>query len=717
MADLSFNELMTAHMDAIRVKANVTGKLSIAEATEAVNSIVINPPSGGVDVSGVTATASDVLNTVKFVDSTGTLKSGLIATVIPSVTDDTFTVQKGYVAENTTLTVEEAEAPTIEENIVTVYKGYNKTQKTVAVPEATITNDGEKISISVGYNKTAQQFNIGGDMELPDGITVQPADVRFDVTYIDANGQKQSGTMNELVASPIVIEEAGSHTLQNGYYEDCTIEVGCDTLDEINIRAGVNVMGVDGTFSADATATENDILDGKTAAVNGQMITGKLKASSGNSTVKFGYWTEDGKFQEVDLSGSSPVDIGSPIAVDAVTFDTGKPAPEYGGGDSCIDFYECTSYTPDFAGGLQYSLTLSGASKTEANGTYIRKKWVDPVDEASENYTTTAKWVNENNCTLTEEYGWGEYTYSIYDSSNNQIYTQDGPNWSRVTDYNQVIWADTDEWMQVTLTFSAWSTTELPPTIEAWSGYKMLQDTESGAWSRSNEFAADMPVLHQKPKVGDIYSADTSIRIRKMYDGAVYPITSDGLVFYAALQNDYVDTVSGQVATINGGVFTEHNGISCLELDGSEYVRWADNSDLPEGTVPYSFVVLVSPTNIYDWKCYVAIGHEGSDEICIHAKDGRLEEYGPSNIKADGNWYALAYTHDADGSEKTYINGKLDGSGTRQKSVPSQSAVYVGMQANGGGQNFYGYIAFAAIYNRVLTADEVYDIHNTLLEM
>ena len=73
MADATFNELMTAHMDAIREKANITGKLSIANATAAIESIVINPPSGGVDVSGVTATASDVLSTVKFVDSTAHL--------------------------------------------------------------------------------------------------------------------------------------------------------------------------------------------------------------------------------------------------------------------------------------------------------------------------------------------------------------------------------------------------------------------------------------------------------------------------------------------------------------------------------------------------------------------------------------------------------------------------------------------------------------------
>ena len=476
-------------------------------------------------------------------------------------------------------------------------------------------------------------------------------------------------------------------------------------------------------------------------------------------------------------------------------------------------FYECTAYTPDFPGGLQYSFTLSGAADAKVNGTYIRKKWSGTVDEASEDYTSTAKWVNENGCTLIEEYGWGEYNYSIWDDNNNQLYMQDGPNWSRVTDYNKVIWADTTDWLQVTLNFSAWQTTELPPTAESWSGYEMIKYNPeysfivSGAdkldcngiytiaifdsapnnivysngtyflcthvgidlqhdrwticdnpakgagnvnyfyttdsfrstekisptqavwrnniklspppagWIRSDILKENMPVYFQKPKVGEIYSADTSIRVRKMYDGAVYPITSDGLVFYAALQQDYVDTVSGTAAVAAGGSFTNHNGISCLELDGSEYVKWADNSDLPEGNAPYSFVVLVAPTDNYEWKCYLSMGAYDGEEICIHAKNGRLEEFAPANIKADGSWQALALTRDETGDAKTYINGKLDGSGSRTNAISTPVSVCVGAQVNNFTQKFKGYIAFAAIYNRELSAEEVAGIHKTLLDM
>lgn len=43
-----------------------------------------------------------------------------------------------------------------------------------------------------------------------------------------------------------------------------------------NIRAGVSVLGTTGTFTGDATATSAEILEGKTAYVNGQKVTGEI---------------------------------------------------------------------------------------------------------------------------------------------------------------------------------------------------------------------------------------------------------------------------------------------------------------------------------------------------------------------------------------------------------------------------------------------------------
>ena len=129
-----------------------------------------------------------------------------------------------------------------------------------------------------------------GGIELPTDITVTPADVRQFVYYIDANGQRQEGTMNELIASPIMFDTAGEHVLDKGYYQDCTIVIYNDNLNETNIRAGVNIFGVDGTFTSDATASSADILRDKTAYVNGELVTGTLiisESSDSNGGMKF----------------------------------------------------------------------------------------------------------------------------------------------------------------------------------------------------------------------------------------------------------------------------------------------------------------------------------------------------------------------------------------------------------------------------------------------
>lgn len=133
---------------------------------------------------------------------------------------------------------------------------------------------------------------------------------------------------------------------------------------------------------ADKIKSKNTAVTGKLSvqgmieAVNGITIGG-----AGDSTVKFGYWTADGKFQEVDLSGDTPVDSGEPITVDAVTFKTGKPTPDYpttGGGGS-MEFYKCASINSDYHAvaidGQDFDLdTSAGGSNPGAFGVYY------PVD-------------------------------------------------------------------------------------------------------------------------------------------------------------------------------------------------------------------------------------------------------------------------------------------------------------------------------------------------
>ena len=716
-----FDMKMTELADAIKVKnTNVSGKLSVQGMIDAVSGIVINPPSGGgVDTSDATATASQILNgATAYVN--GVKVTGNIKTVTATLADNVVTVPAGYIAKAQTLTVAEMSAPTTSGNVVTIAKGYNKAQKTVTIPEMTISNTGTQIIVPVGYNKTEQTFQVGGGGTDTSDANITAADVRMDKVAYGKNG-KIIGEMNELVASPIILETTDEYYLPNGYYEDCSVVIVSDTLDEMNIRAGSSILGIDGAFSADATATAADILEGKTAAVNGRMVTGTMKAGGGgeDGSVKFGYWTEEGKFQELDLSGNAPVDSGAPVSVDATIFATGQPIPEYGGAGAGIEFYECASYTPKADAYTKYFITLDDAPQADVNGTYVRTKWVDDetVEETMwDDYIVASVWKNENDYVFREDIGWGEYSYSIEDANGNTVYWLNDYPSQRLTNYSSSDWMDysTDDFTQ--LTFSDLQTEEIPAITEGWSGYKVLQNSVTGAWSRTDDLHTNMQVGYLKPKVGEIYSADTSIRVRKMYDGATYPITADGLIFYAPLQYDYVDTVSGQAAVVTGGSFTEYNGLNCLYLDGSEYLKWANNSELPEGAAAYSLVIMAAPTNQSDWRTYLKIGDDSHGED-IAAKNGSFREAGGDYISADGTWQSLIVTGNKEGNLKTYLNGTLNGGKNSSVIFPSPTWVTVGAEPRVNyGYKVQSYIAFAAIYNRELSAEEVAEIHNILTE-
>lgn len=260
------NTKMTALANAVREKAGVSDKLTIDDMTEAVSNLRVG---GGTDTSDATATASDILN-----GQTAYVNGEKVTGTIQSHTGGLYRVST---------------------NNITIKAGRYIASDIIFMGEPNLSADYVKNGVQIG--------NVTG-MFTADGTAVASDIIEGKTAYI--KGEKVSGTIKSVEASV----EGNVVTIPSGYIpkekvvtvgeavEGYTIHPRTDyqivpkgsfltgdilisgdpALDAENIKVGVNIFGVEGTFTADATAESADIISGKTAYVNGELITGSLVA-------------------------------------------------------------------------------------------------------------------------------------------------------------------------------------------------------------------------------------------------------------------------------------------------------------------------------------------------------------------------------------------------------------------------------------------------------
>lgn len=106
------------------------------------------------------------------------------------------------------------------------------------------------------------------------------------------NGSKVTGTIPSQAAQTIT-PGTSDQTIVSGKYLSGTQTIkGDSNLVASNIKSGVSIFGVNGNYTgngtdtSDATATASDIASGKTAYINGELVTGTIK--EGNPTHRAG---------------------------------------------------------------------------------------------------------------------------------------------------------------------------------------------------------------------------------------------------------------------------------------------------------------------------------------------------------------------------------------------------------------------------------------------
>ena len=255
----------------------------------------------------VTPTESEQTAVASGVYTTGVVKVGAISSTYVgsgisqrdsddlTVSGGTVTAPAGYYSSAASKSVASMTLPTSASS-TSVSGGTNK----ATIGRSTST---QYINIPVGYNSATAYYTISatpnGSVTAPSSISGTTATVSTgtntltltktvsvtpNVTtagYISAGTAGNSSvtlTANVTTKAATTITPGTSNqTIAAGTYLTGTQTITGDAdLVAANIKSGVNIFGVNGTFTSDATATAADIVDGETAYVNGSKVTGTL---------------------------------------------------------------------------------------------------------------------------------------------------------------------------------------------------------------------------------------------------------------------------------------------------------------------------------------------------------------------------------------------------------------------------------------------------------
>lgn len=245
-------------------------------ASQETKSISSGSASAPTSISGTSATVSTGTNTL-------TLTKSVSVTPV---------VSAGYISSGTatnsnvslTASIPIDPTPTASGATVTIPTGYYTEQTTKSVSSGSATGptniSGSSATVTIGTNTlTLTKTGVSTTPTVSAGYissaTASTATVALTANVTTKSAQTYTpGTTNQTIASGTYL--TGTQTIS-----------GDADLVAANIKSGVDIFGVSGTFTSDATATAADIVSGETAYVNGREVEGTLivnKYYTGSST-------------------------------------------------------------------------------------------------------------------------------------------------------------------------------------------------------------------------------------------------------------------------------------------------------------------------------------------------------------------------------------------------------------------------------------------------
>lgn len=169
---------------------------------------------------------------------------------------------------------------------------------------------------------------------------------------------------------------------------------------------------------------------------------------------------------------------------------------------------------------------------------------------------------------------------------------------------------------------------------------------------------------------------------------------------------------------INGAKWKDGKFGKALEFDGGQWVSIESTPALQAGE-EFTMMAWFFATDIGDWRQLIAKSdeyllridppQEGNKMSAFVKPGGSWEPRASANVPDEDTWIHFAATYDSNAKNEhlvVYVNGKRAGVSTRPGDIAvTGNAVEIGRW--GGGSYFVGIIDEAAIFNVVLTEDDL----------
>lgn len=247
---------------------------------------------------------------------------------------------------------------------------------------------------------------------------------------------------------------------------------------------------------------------------------------------------------------------------------------------------------------------------------------------------------------------------------------------------------------------------------KTWTGYKAV--ITDGIWSFA-ETNTVLPYTKLLPAVGKVYDAECTFMVSGFDIGLAVP--QDGLIAYMPLPSDFED-VTGNVPLVhNNAVIQEFKGKNGLKSENSTYAQW-DISSKMSGSGVFSFMLFTGKLAYSGWGTIAALGGNGNKFSLLHQNNGvRVDQpfYGETvGYLTEGQWSSLAITRDENNVVRYYVDGTLSRDDLNSGQVWDTSGLTVGYVL-GSSDAGNSYVRDVCLYDRVLSADEIAEIHNKLI--